>query len=186
MRSSGSTARRFAQVLLEVSDLRPGGPDGIRQALAQMRAALQGHPEARAFLRHPRVPPDAKDRLVAALVGGGPGEEPVARLLRLLSARGWLDLLPSIEKAFVAQWNARRGVVEAEVVSSQPLSGVQLEELRAALAGATCRSVDLTARTESDLIGGLLVRIQGKTLDGTVRGRLRSLKERLRQVAAAR
>ncbi len=186
MRPSGAAARRFADVLLEVAAQRPAGPAAVREALALARAALQGHPEARAFLCHPRVPADAKERLVTALVGADAGQEPVARLLRLLAARGWLDLLPAIEKAFVAQWNARRGVIEAEVVSSQPLSEEQLEELRTALAGATCLTVDLAARTQSDLIGGLMVRIQGRTLDGTVRGRLRSLRERLRQAAAAR
>jgi F-type H+-transporting ATPase subunit delta len=186
MRQTGAAARRFAQALLEVADVRPNDPAAIRNALAQVRAALGEHPEAHAFLTHPRVPAEAKERLVTALVNGGSGDEPVARLLSLLCARGRLDLLPAIEKAFVAQWNARRGVVEAEVVSSAPLAGEQMEALRVALAAATRMTVDLAASTEPDLLGGLMVKIQGRTLDGTVRGRLRTLKDHLRRAAAAR
>ena len=95
-------------------------------------------------------------------------------------------LLPAILESYVAQRNAERGVVSARVVSASPLDGRQLAALEAALAQATRASVQMTAQVEPRLGGGLVVNVGGRTLDGSVRGRLRTLRERLRQAAVAR
>jgi F0F1-type ATP synthase delta subunit len=39
--------------------------------------------------------------------------------------------------------------------------------------------VELSARAAPEVLGGLLVRMGGKTYDGTVRGRLQALRESL-------
>ena len=48
-----------------------------------------------------------------------------------------------------------------------------------ALRKATGQEVELQARADPALVGGLLVKMAGRTYDGTVRGRLRALRQRL-------
>jgi F-type H+-transporting ATPase subunit delta len=185
-RREPTAGRRLARALLETAGSDPEAGQAIRTALARACALLAEHPLARTFLVHPGVAPEDKERLLPILVGDEPAASPVLRLVRALGARGRLDVLADVEQAFVSQWNAQRGVVAAEVVSSVPLAAAQAAAVEAALARATRMSVQLSAGVDAEVIGGLIVRLNGRTLDGSVRGRLRALRERLRQAATAR
>jgi F-type H+-transporting ATPase subunit delta len=70
-------------------------------------------------------------------------------------------------------------VVEAEAVSAAELLAEQRSALALALGRVSGKEVDLRTRKDPALIGGVLVRMAGKSYDGTVRGRLRALKARL-------
>jgi F-type H+-transporting ATPase subunit delta len=186
--TSGSAlaARRYARALLDVSERDAAGPDGIRERLERLGAALAEHAQVATLLTHPGVAQAKKERLLSALLPEERSDGLVTRLLLLLIERRRLKLLPAILESYVTQQNAQRGVLSARVFSASPLDGRQLAELEAALAKATRASVQMTAQVEPRLGGGLVVNVGGRTLDGSVRGRLRTLRERLRQVAVAR
>ena len=179
-------ARRYARALLDVAARDAAGPDGIHERLERLEAALAEHPQVATLLTHPGIARAKKERLLGALLPEERSDGPVTRLLGLLIERRRVALLPAILESYVAQRNAERGVVSARVVSSSPLEGRQLAALEAALAQATRASVQMTAQVEPRLGGGLVVNVGGRTLDGSVRGRLRTLRARLRQAAVAR
>ena len=183
MSNSGKIARRLAQglldaVLAETSDA--AAACGRLQLASELFAQC---PEARQLLENPRVPSAAKEKVFAALSGDAAKGDPVVRLVRILAARQALDLVSAIEQSFVALWNARRGAVAAEVVSSSALAPRVVEELRVALERASRKTVELATAVDPELLGGVVVRFAGRTLDGSVRGRLGALRERLRQGA---
>ena len=90
-----------------------------------------------------------------------------------------LDLLPEIEAAFRAAWNAERGVVEAEAVTAVALADAQKDAIAKVLGGISGLGVDLKTRLDPKVLGGVLVKMAGKSYDGTVRGRLKAMKSRL-------
>ncbi len=183
--SAETAARKLAQGLLDVIADAPDGPAAMSSGLGQVGALLRQLPEARAYLEHPRLPDEAKETVIAALAQSGDGaRDLLGRLLRVLAERRALQLLPSIERHFVDAWNARRRVVVAEAVSAVPLAKAATEALRCALERASQKSVELTTAVDPALLGGVVVRFSGRTLDGSVRGRLKALRERLRQTAA--
>ena len=105
--------------------------------------------------------------------------ELLTRLLTLLGERDRLDQLPAVAAAYARLLNAHRGVVAAEAVSATPLDEAQALAVAKALGGVTGREVDLTTRVDPGLVGGMLVKMEGRTYDGSVRARLLSLRRRL-------
>ena len=97
----------------------------------------------------------------------------------VLAGRERLELLPELERLYSRLWNAHRGVVQAEALTVDPLSEAQRTRLAQALGRLTGREVELTALPAPEILGGLVVRMDGKVYDGSVRGRLRALRERL-------
>jgi F-type H+-transporting ATPase subunit delta len=176
-------ARRLAQALLDTALESPAGPEPVRQLLAESRRILTQCAQARPYLEHPLVPSDAKESVLTAIAPDTPGGAVVRNLLRVLGSRQALRLLPAIEASFVALWNSRRGVVAAEAISAAPLTPEVTEQLRRALERSSQRSVELTTTVMPELMGGVVVRFAGRVLDGSVRGRLQALRERLRQAA---
>jgi F-type H+-transporting ATPase subunit delta len=173
-----TAARRYARALLEVAfQSAEGDPAALRRALTAAAALLEAQPELRDALASPAVPLEAKRNLVQSVWQGA--TPLLRRLLEMLVERGRLGLLPSIASTYGQLWNAARGVLPAEATSAVPLSEEQQAAVQRALGRATGRDVELTTAVDAALLGGLMVRVGGQVYDGTVRGRLRALRERL-------
>jgi F-type H+-transporting ATPase subunit delta len=136
-------------------------------------------PELTRALQDPLLPAPRKKALVEAVFSKAKGSPLLLRLMDMLREQGRMDLLPAIEESYRHAWNAGRGVVEAEAVTATELSGAQKDALTKALARVSAQAVDLRTKLDTRVIGGVLVRMGGKSYDGTVRGRLRAMKSRL-------
>jgi F-type H+-transporting ATPase subunit delta len=172
-----AAARRYARALFDVA-LQQGDPEALRREIRDAVAVLASHKDLRAALEHPALSSEAKKKLAEA-VWAGRSSPLLARLLGLLADKGRMELLGAIEESFGALWNAHRGVVAAEAVSAVPLDEGQTRAVTEALRRATGKDVELQTRADPALQGGILVKMAGMTYDGTVRGRLRALRQRL-------
>jgi F-type H+-transporting ATPase subunit delta len=177
-RGAPGTARRYARALLDVASEK-GEAEALRGELAQMVAAIGAHPDLKALLANPAVSAERKRKLVAAVAGRARASELLTRLLTLMGERDRLELLPMVADAYARLWNLQRGVVAAEAVSATPLDEAQTRAVTRALGAATGREIDLTSRVDPRLQGGMLVRMEGRTYDGSVRARLAALRRTL-------
>jgi F-type H+-transporting ATPase subunit delta len=174
---SRALARRYAGALLDVAESR--GADAAKALRGELRdfgALLRDHAELASALERPGLASDVKRRFIAALGEKVGASELLRRLLDLLATRDRLTLLPVLIQTYGEMLNARRGVVSAEAVSAGALSADQRQALAAALAKVSGLEVELAARVEPQVLGGLLVRMGGTTYDGTVRARLAALR----------
>jgi F-type H+-transporting ATPase subunit delta len=103
----------------------------------------------------------------------------VTRLLLLLLERRRLEFLPAIVFRYAQLLNDSLGRVDARAISAAPLDPATLERLRARLQEVTGKSIVLRNETDPGLIGGLVVEIEGKTYDGSIRAHLEELTERI-------
>jgi F-type H+-transporting ATPase subunit delta len=172
--ASRPLARRYARALLDVAHAK-GDALAVRDELRALVPAVTGHDALWRALVRPDVSAEAKGRILAAVAASAGASPLVGRLLALLAERDRVALLPAVAEAYADAANAAQGVVSAEAVSASPLSGDERRALEAALGGA----VELRARVDPALVGGLLVSVGGTTYDGSVRARLAALGRRL-------
>ena len=69
----------------------------------------------------------------------------------------------------------------AEVVSAVPLTEEEIHRLTATLSARMGRTVTLTCTVDESLLGGMVVRVDGKVLDGSLRSRLHAVKDVMKQ-----
>ena len=177
-RGAPGTARRYARALLDVANQK-GQAEAVRAELAEMVAVIGAHDDLKALLANPAVSAERKRKLVAAVAARAKASDLLTRLLTLMGERDRLELLPMVATAYTKMWNAHRGVVAAEAVSATPLDEAQTSAVVAALAAATGHEVDLQARADPRLLGGMLVKMEGRTYDGSVRAHLIALRRTL-------
>lgn len=173
-----AVARRYARALLEVA-LQDGAAEKLRDEIRSAVELLSEHKDLAAALTHPALAHERKARVAEAIWTPARASVLFRRLIALLVDRDRMDLLPAIETAFTAQWNDHRQVATAEIVSARELEAGETKAVAAALEKVTSRRVEATSSLDPALLGGVLVRIGGRSYDGTVRGRLRALRERL-------
>ncbi len=172
MSGGRAVAQRYARALLGAAG--PGALE-VRDELRAFVPLVEGHRELRRVLLDPALGAEPRRRVLAAVAERADASPLLRRLLDLVAARDRVSLLPDLCEAYAELANQAHGVVSAEVVSAVPLP----ESQRQGLATALGSRVELRCHEDPSLVGGLLVRVDGTTYDGSVRTRLAALRRRL-------
>jgi F-type H+-transporting ATPase subunit delta len=176
MPRAGTAARRYAEAAFELAD-REDALDAWRDDLRNA-VALVGDPSVAGVLTSPMVPLTEREALVESLLKKRVSPT-VLNLVRLLTRRSTLSLLPAIADEYQRLLNQRRGIVSAVVTSAAPLTKAEDAAIRARVATMTGTTVEVQTAVDPALIGGLTVRIGDRLIDASVRGRLERLREQL-------
>lgn len=176
-----ASAKRYAQAVFRLAS-ESGEFDQWTQYLRTMTEALDNE-EPRAFFQHAKIP---LHRKVQAIEDAFPSLAPVARnLLCLLVSGGLVELLPEVESAFQKLLYQARGMEEVEVVTAVPMSDQERERTERLLKALRHKEVLLESRVDPSILGGLVIRVGDKLIDGSTRTRLRSLGKQLQTDSAA-
>jgi len=104
-------------------------------------------------------------------------------LFRLLRRKNRLALGPSIASYFHEMWDEERGVERAVVRTAVELDDGTRDRMRDQLSQQTGKTIELETEVDPSLIGGAVIRIGDRLIDGSTRTRLRQLRGRLQQGA---
>lgn len=171
-------ASRFARALADILNT----PEAADDAVAKLRAfqAMQNSsPELKNILTSPAVPA-RKKRAAVARFAETLGFSPVLRnFLYVLIDHRRTAMLGEILASLEAQIDERRGIVRAEVQSARPLDAGQRQAVESALGKATGKQVFGRYAVDEALIGGLVARVGSRVYDGSVRGQLQAMRNRL-------
>lgn len=171
-----STARRYAEAALSLAE-RDGS---LGDWVAALDAAVTRLTDAQVMrvLADPAIPFDDRRRVADAMLGDSVTGAP-RNLVLLLVRRGRIELLPRVASELRRLWEQRQGIVHAVVTSAAPLTDAERDAVRDKLASMTGDTVDVETRVDPSLLGGVLVRMGDRLIDGSVRGRLERLRTRL-------
>jgi len=100
--------------------------------------------------------------------------EVIAAFAKVLRERGKLPLWRAIVQELGGVWKETYGASIVEVSSAYTLEEETVKKLEALAPGA-----DYTYTVDEDLIGGMRLRIDDTLIEGTVRGQLTRLKNKL-------
>ncbi len=161
--------------LAKSNDLSEQFGNDIRSLLS----LLESSEDLRQFLGNPLIKPDAKKAVIKQIAG----EEmnPLMRsFLSLLIDKGRILFLEGIGKQYLNQLRALNQTVLAEVTSAVPLSDAQQQTVREKVQAMTsARQVEIETKIDTDLIGGVVIKVGSQVIDASLRGQLRRLGIRL-------
>jgi F-type H+-transporting ATPase subunit delta len=110
----------------------------------------------------------------------GDADPPVRNLLYALAQRGDLALLPDIALALRARMaQTAEAVARVEVVSAVPLTEAERAILTEKLAADYGSGLEFHYRVDPAIIGGLVVRVGDRLIDGSVASKLAAMKQAL-------
>lgn len=176
-----TVARRYAQALFD-SGRDHGNLDRLEADLAAVLAAMEQEPAMRKALFHPLISVEHKQRMIQDLFYDRLA--PVTlRLLKLLVVKKRERQLEAILAEFRRLVNDARNVIEAEAVAARPLDEKVIGDLRSRLQEITGRQVNLRVAVDPSILGGLLLKMGDRRIDGSLRGRLSRMKETLKEGA---
>ena len=136
---------------------------------------LEKLPQFDAALSSPRISPEEKAALLEKAFGGKMSTV-LLTFLKVVARHGRLDSLRWMARAARTCMNDIEGRVAVKVVTADATDGATSKAVEAGLQAKLGGKLDLTTEVNSDLIGGMIVRVGDTVFDGSVRLRLARLK----------
>jgi F-type H+-transporting ATPase subunit delta len=173
-----AVARRYAVALADVVTTR-GEAQDVREELAAWDAMVRSNAQLLEVFRHPTIPYEKKRAVLDELIARARPRPTTANFLRVLLQNHRLAELSEVSKQFAQELDRRAGVVTAQVTTARPLTSDAQEALRRRLGELTGQSVRLQFEVDDELIGGVVTRIGSTLYDGSVRGQLQQIRQRM-------
>ena len=174
-------AGRYATALFELA-LEEKALEKVEQDLNHFASALDAVEDLRRLVKSPVFTAEEQERAVAAILEKIEIEGLTANFLKLIARNRRLFAAPDMIKAFRALLARHRGLTSAEVTSALPLTEGQLHALQTALKAALHKDVQLDQKVDTTLLGGLVVKVGSRMVDSSLRTKLNSLKQTMKEV----
>jgi len=174
-------AERYAAALFDLADERRV-LDEVASDLRELRAMLAGSADFARLVRSPILTRGEQGKAIAALAERA-GFSPLVRdFLAVVARNRRLFAVPAMIEAYLAKLAERRGEVTAEVTAARPLSETQLARLSEQLRRSVGRRVSVDARVDPGLIGGMIVKVGSRMVDGSLKSKLQRLQLAMKDI----
>jgi F-type H+-transporting ATPase subunit delta len=171
-----SAARRYAEAAFDIAT-RDNSIDAWRGELDAAAEVVEDERVGRG-LANPSIPLETRlataERTFGKLVG-----QKTLNLIGLMLRRGRIQELPKLAEEFRRLDNERQGITRATATSASPLTKDEVAALTRRLEDYTGGRVELDVQVDPSLLGGLVVRVGDRLIDGSVRSRLERLRNQL-------
>lgn len=175
-----AVARRYAQAFFAIAREK-NLIDQLEQELQQVVEAIGSNSELKILMNHQLVAPQDKKDLVEKVFSGSVSDITI-NFLDFVIDKYRITYLQEIYEAFVGYANEARNIADAQVRSAAALSDAEIKAIEENLVKATGKNIRLSNEVDPNLIGGVVVRIGDKVIDGSLFRRLGRLKETLMQI----
>ena len=174
----GSVSRRYARALFQIG-VDQGTFERLGDELGELAAVYRSSGELRQTLENPVFRPADKRAILEKILPRVTPTPEVQRFVLLLLDRGRITALPAIARAYQELSDQHTGRVRAQVTSAQALAPGDLERVRRSLEKRTGKKVLIETAVDPALIGGVVARVGDLVLDGSVRTKLATLRDKL-------
>jgi F-type H+-transporting ATPase subunit delta len=177
---SSVVAHNYAETLLALAQ-RHGGEEAVEDyaaAIEDVAEILEREPLIREFLQTPRVDLDAKKRaLHASFAGRVP--DLFLRFLLIVVEKRRQGVLRQIAKEYHLLVDETRGRTRADVLLARAADDRLQKEIVSTLERRLGKKVIATFAVDPSLVGGLIIRVDGQILDGSLRRKAVGLRRRM-------
>lgn len=172
-------SREYAVALYALAAER-GLQKETADALQEVSVLFAEQPEYLELLSSPALPVNRREEALTAAFGGRVPEL-VLSFLGVLCRGRHIRRYAACAAEYQALYRDACGISVAKVVSAVELTEEQKARLKEKLETQTGRTVQLECRVDPALLGGFTVSVDGKVIDGSLRRRLREIKEVMNQ-----
>jgi F-type H+-transporting ATPase subunit delta len=177
-------AQRYAKALLQAA-LSAGKADEVFDDVQGLIALQSRDPSMRNFLFSPQVATEAKHALIDKVLKGRASDLTV-EFLHILVDKKRIMFVADIAQAYILLYEKEKGIIEVTAITAVPLEDRLREKLLRTLESQTGKSIRLTHEINPHILGGMIVRMEDKLIDGSVRFQLEQLRRHLRETKVIR
>jgi F-type H+-transporting ATPase subunit delta len=174
-------AERYAAALFELADERHE-LDAVANDMRELRAMLQASADLLRLVCSPVLSRAEQGKAMAALAEDAKLSKLSADFIAIVARNRRLFAVPAMIEAYLNKLAERRGEVTAEVIAAQQLTKAQEDALGEQLRRVVGGRVTMDVRVDPSLLGGMIVKIGSRMVDGSLKGQLQRLQLSMRGI----
>ncbi|MDP5219267.1 F0F1 ATP synthase subunit delta [Ruegeria sp. 2205SS24-7] len=178
---SAGIAERYATAIFEIAKENKN-LDGLETGVTDLAEALDASADLRDLIQSPLISRADQAAAIGAISQKMNLAPVLANALGLMAQKRRLFVVPQLIAALRAALADERGEVTAEVASAKALTKTQMEKLSKTLGEQVGKTVSINATVDESLIGGLVVKVGSKMIDSSIRSKLNSLQNAMKEV----
>jgi len=174
-------AKTYGEALYEAA-VEAGKTRELLEEIDAVRTILRDNPDFDKLMLHPGIPKLEKLGIVEKVFGGKVSDE-LAGFLRVIVENERYRELPAVFEYFTAKVKEANGIGIAYVTTATELSEARKAEVKAKLLETTSYNImEMHYKTDTTLIGGMVIRIGDRVVDSSIRTKLNDLTRQLLQI----
>ncbi len=174
-------SKTYGDALFEAA-LEKGQLDEFWEEAKAVAAALSENRELFKLMGHPKIVKEEKIQIITDIFSGKVSEELVG-LLRMIVDKGHFEEAESVFTYFIDKVKEYKNIGTAYVTSAGELSDVQKSAVEKRLLETTKYvKFEMHYNVDAGLIGGMVIRIGDRVVDGSVRTKLYDLTRELSKI----
>jgi len=170
-------ATAYARSLLELANEQTQA-EQIGQELRDLKQIVEENRSFAIFLADPAIGHVERWNMLNRILGGKVSPL-MHNFLGVLNQKTRLGVLPQMSEAYDEQLDEQLGKIEVDVTVAQKLTPEQLEEVRKRVSSALKKDAVVHQYVDDSIIGGLVIRVQDKLIDASVKTQLAAMKQQL-------
>ena len=178
---SAGIAERYATAVFEIAE-ENNDLEGLEQGVRDLSEAIASSDELRDVLASPVISRADQKAAITAIAAKMGLADVLQRTLALMADKRRLFVVPQMLAALREALADRRNEVTADVVSAKALTKTQSDKLAKVLSGNVGKTVTINATVDESLIGGLIIKVGSKMIDTSIRSKLNSLQNAMKEV----
>ena len=175
-------AGRYASALFALAQ-ESNATDKVAADLKTFGALVASSEDLQRLVKSPVFSGEAQTKALSAILDKAGVSGVAANFLKLVAQKRRLFAVGDMIDGFNKLNDAAKGVSRAEVTVAAPLTAAQQDALKAQLLQvAGGKSVDVNVKVDPSIIGGLIVKLGSRMVDGSLKTKLNSIRTRMKEV----
>lgn len=174
-------ASRYAKSLIDLAE-EQNALEAVRTDMEFFLRTLRENPTLKAVLKNPILGPDKKSGILNELFSSRV-HLMIMTFFAIVVRKGRSGILFDTAKEFINEYNIRKNITKATVTTAAPLSDENKKQVEEVIKQATHGEIILTAKVDSSLIGGFVLKVGDKQFDTSISSQLSKLKKEFAQKA---
>ena len=162
--------------------LESGREDALLEEARRVLGIVQTNEDLAKMMNHPKIVVEEKQKIIESVFGGRASREMVGLMLMIIS-KGHYQEFGGVLEYFIAQVKEYKKIGTAYITSAMDLSLMQKDAIRRKLLETTDYvQFEFVYHIDPSLIGGIVIRIGDRVVDGSVKNKLARLTSELSKV----
>ena len=178
---SSGIAERYAAAIFDISK-EQGDLAKLEQDVDDLAQALEDSEDLRDLIHSPIYARSAQSQAISAVADKMGLSASMKNTLALMASKRRLFVVPAFLTQLREMIAEEKGEVTADVTSAVELTDAQRTQLADTLKAKVGKDVKLNTKVDDALIGGLVVRVGSKMIDTSIRSKLNSLQNVMKEV----
>lgn len=170
-------AGRYAKSLIDLSK-EQNNLEQLHGDMTSFLSVLKKNPQLEATLKSPVIIGEKKFAVLNKIFGTSFHPTSIG-FFQIIIRKNRGMFLKAIAEAFILQYNEIKNIAKAEIKTAVALDEKTFAEVRNFIAKDTGKNIELKNTVDPSLIGGIVVLMEDRLYDASIKGKLQKLKHEL-------